>query len=114
MPTYILLPNLIVEHSALSMGVGGNLTVTPNKDMINTSKNDTDKSTDMADDSIYIIISYAAQDPQSNSGPQVNVLSLLSNVSVNTNSDNHFMPIFHPDYEPYEDNIPDSELIYKI
>ena len=63
MPTYILLPNLIVEHSALSMGVGGNLTVTPNKDMISTSKNDTDKSTDMADDSIYIIISYAAQEP---------------------------------------------------
>ena len=56
------LPNLIVNNSALSTGGGGDQTVSPNKNMMDTSKSETDTSknmytnTDMTDYYIYILI----------------------------------------------------------
>ena len=39
-----LLPNLIVNNAALSTCGGGDPTVSPNKNMMDTSTNETDKS----------------------------------------------------------------------
>ena len=56
------LPNLIVNNAALSTGGGGDPTVSPNKNMMDTSKSETDTSknmytnTDMTDYYIYILI----------------------------------------------------------
>ena len=56
------LPNLIVNNAALSTCGGGDPTVSPNKNMMDTSTNETDKSknmyipTDMTDYYIYILI----------------------------------------------------------
>ena len=73
-PAYKLLTNLIVENSALSMGGGGNLTMSTNKNMMSTFTNETVKYTDMDDDNISILINYAVQELQYDTGQQVNGL----------------------------------------
>ena len=66
----------------------------------------------MSDDNLYILINAAVQYPRYNPGPQVNGLSLLSNISVHSYGYNTLLTIFNPDAVPYEDNIPDAEIFY--
>ena len=51
-----LLPNSIGNKYALSKGGVGNINVSTNTNMIDISTIMMDKSTDMADDNIYILI----------------------------------------------------------
>ena len=46
--------------------------------------------------------------------PQLNGCCLLSKVSVNYDFDHFMMPLFCTDAVPYEDIIPDADIVYEV
>ena len=114
MPTYTFVPNLLVNDSSLSMVGVDNPTVPPNTHIMATSKNVMDTFMNIADDNIYIMVNvdvykYPWYEPTT----QFNGLSLFYVISVKDNYYNYLMHIFHPNDVPYEDNIPDTEVVYE-